>query len=121
MDASESTTGGQEMNVRYVHESPLPGGGKQSSNILWEERFPVRAGTFPPAHPCMANAADFARFKARGYWANPFPEGDGITLDPQRGQSRDEVICDIRECFGWEVVPYFNDGTKELCDALNRI
>lgn len=109
------------MDVRYLHESPLPGGGKQSSNILWKERFPMRAGSFPPAHPCIANETGFAHFKARGYWASAFPEGDGITLDPQRGQNRDEVIRDIRECFGWDVVDYVDDGLKELCEAWNRI
>jgi len=37
----------------------------------------------------------------RGYWISPFPEGDGFTMDLKRGQSREQVLRDIQECFGW--------------------
>ena len=90
------------MLVRYRHEHTLPGGTKAASNILWDGRWPKEAGEFPPDHPCVLQSQQFNQFKERGYWANPFPEGDGITLDPQKGQSAEQVIQDIKECFGWE-------------------
>jgi hypothetical protein len=92
------------MKVRYIHESPLSGGGKQMSNIMWEGNWPMQRGSFPPDHPCVENADAFEQFKQRGYWASPFPEGDGITLDAKLGQSADQVVRDVVECFGWEVV-----------------
>lgn len=91
------------MKVRYIHESPLAGGGKQMSNIMWDEKWPMRGGELPPDHPCETHAGQFAEFKNRGYWANPFPEGDGITLDP-KGKEAERVVRDIEECLGWEVV-----------------
>jgi hypothetical protein len=91
------------MQVRYIHESPLSGGGKQASNIMWEGAWPMKSGKFPDEHPCIVHAQAFERFKQLGYWANPFPEGDGITLDP-KGRIAQEVIKDIQECLGWEVV-----------------
>lgn len=90
------------MKVRYIHESPLTGGGKQASNIMWAGRWPMKAGEFPADHPCVSQQEAFERFKSLGYWANPFPEGDGITLDAN-GRSADQVRSDIMECFGWDV------------------
>lgn len=85
-------------------------------NILWPGKFEARGGRFPPNHPCAAGAEMFGRrgtgeggegqeldaFRARGYWASCFPEGDGITWKPKRGQSDEQCITDIRECFGWD-------------------
>jgi hypothetical protein len=90
------------MVVWYVHKSTA-GGVTQAANILWKEKCPMRADEFPPEHPCVASAAAFTQFKARGYWANSFPEGDGITLDLKNDQSAEEVVKDIEECFGWQV------------------
>ena len=87
----------------FLSATPLPGGGKQSSNILWAGRWPMQAGTHPADHPCVAQAEQAELFRARGYWLNPFPEGDGITLDPRNAQSAEQVVRDIKECFGWEV------------------
>jgi len=92
------------MKVRYIHESPLSGGGKQASNIMWEGRWPMKRGELSSDHPCIAQSQEFESFKERGYWANPFPEGDGITLDPKNGQTAAEVVRDIEECLGWEIV-----------------
>ena len=73
-------------------------------NIIWANRdrgsayyrvskFAPRNGRFPNDHPAAPGAdvtsndrAEFATspslqaFRARGYWASCFPEGDGITL-----------------------------------------
>ena len=83
-------------------------------NILWEGRFPMRGGIFPPNHPCSpgsksgpdmqfggSEALDL--FRSKGYWASCFPEGDGISYKPERGQDMARTIADITECFGWIV------------------
>lgn len=93
-------------------------------NIIWAERdrgsayyrvsrFAMRAGKFPPDHPVggTRHATDSSQggsgstidaFRERGYWASCFPEGDGITWKPERGQTDEQCMVDIRECFGWD-------------------
>ena len=84
-------------------------------NVLWPGKFPMRGGVFPPNHPCAPMTKWYGgrrgqcgtgpaldAFRARGYWASCFPEGDGITWQPERGQSDQQCLADIRECFGWE-------------------
>lgn len=76
----------------------------------------MRGGKFPPGHPVggtsldadgvqMGNCAGMEAFRARGYWASCFPEGDGITFYPELDEDKlaHEVIKDIEECFGWDV------------------
>ena len=37
-----------------------------------------------------------------GYWASPFPEGDGIAFSDESKQKKDiEMLDDFRLCFGW--------------------
>lgn len=37
-----------------------------------------------------------------GYWASPFPEGDGVTLnDETKSIAIDELLEDVRRCFKW--------------------
>lgn len=92
------------MKFRYLHESPLSGGGKQCSNIMWDMvgKWPMKAGEFPKEHPVHAYAGQLEEFKSRGYWLSPFPEGDGFTMDLKNNQSADQVVRDIEECLGWE-------------------
>jgi hypothetical protein len=122
------------MTVRYLHPVCDDQGRRLSSaNIIWAERdggsayyrtskFAMQAGKFPPTHPCapfddeppkdgsqMGGSKALTAFRARGYWASCFPEGDGITLQWWDGtkdlaKTAEEVMQDIRECFGWEVV-----------------
>lgn len=88
-------------------------------------RFAARNGGFTTDHPCapfdkdsyrnpddssqFGNSATLRAFRGRGYWASCFPEGDGITLkwwqdvEPSE-KTAEQVMQDIRECFGWEVV-----------------
>jgi hypothetical protein len=90
-------------------------------NIVWAERnlgsayyrvsrYAMRAGRFPSDHPVAPGAANsndraemgkgpIEAFRARGYWASCFPEGDGITWKPERGQDAAQCLADIRECF----------------------
>lgn len=88
--------------------------GMNNGNIIWKPAYPMRNGKFPPNHP-VAPGAKFGldqigngkmdEFRARGYWASCFPEGDGITWNPLNGQPFDVTLQDIREVFGWEVDP----------------
>lgn len=97
------------MTVIYRHRIQ----GVCYANILWEGRFPMKGGKFPPGHPlsgdgcaggnAYGNHPKLQEFRARGYYASCFPEGDGITVDPLNDQSREQVVQDIEECFGWTV------------------
>jgi hypothetical protein len=97
--------------------------GMGMGNIIWAERnqgssyyrtskFAMRGGKFPPNHPVgggdagaaqMGTGENITKFRERGYWASCFPEGDGITWEPKEGQSDEQCLTDIRECFGWDV------------------
>jgi hypothetical protein len=97
-------------------------------NIIWAERsrgdayyrvsqFGGRNGKFPLTHPVAPGSPVFNltrdtseagdgpmldAFRARGYWASCFPEGDGITWKPRDGEERsdEQSLADIRACFG---------------------
>jgi hypothetical protein len=87
--------------------------GKTYWNILWATqsggkippRFPMKANAFPPHHPVLAGPAGcLDTFRLAGYWASCFPDGDGITFqpnDPERPLA--QVIAEIEAIFGWEV------------------
>jgi hypothetical protein len=90
--------------------------GAGMGNIMWTPSHPMRYGKFPASHPvgggmdspagnmqCGHNDG-MTKFRERGYWASCFPEGDGITWEPKRGQSDEQCMTDIRECFGWDAV-----------------
>jgi hypothetical protein len=91
-------------------------------NIIWAERnlgsayyrvsrYAMRNGRFPADHPVasgearsndraeMGKSTGIEAFRARGYWASCFPEGDGITWKPERGQDDAQCLIDIRDCF----------------------
>lgn len=86
--------------------------GLHYGNIMWPGKYPMRNGRFPKDHPAagtdgfgleMGNGAGIVAFRAKGYWASCFPEGDGITWQPLKDQSDEQCLSDIRECFGWNV------------------
>ena len=100
-----------------------------TGNIIWADRnlgdsyyrvsqFAMRGGRFPATHPVapgdgksndraeMGTGAALDAFRARGYWASCFPEGDGITWKPEREQTDAQCLTDIRECFGWPDVSW---------------
>jgi len=96
-----------------------------SGNIIWAERdrgsayyrvsqFAMKGGQFPVDHPVggthseadgsqMGSGEKIDAFRARGYWASCFPEGDGITFRHEDERTDTQVIKDIEECFGWNV------------------
>ena len=91
-------------------------------NIIWAQRdkgseyyrvskYAMRGGKFPPDHPVgggaagnaqFGNGANIMAFRALGYWASCFPEGDGITWRPLTGQSDEQSMDDIRSAFNWD-------------------
>lgn len=100
-------------------------------NILFPHNHPMRRGKFPPDHPfsdnprpvvmgkCVQTYCDrteeipgqrpvsddaLGRFRAAGYWASCFPEGDGICFDPLEGQTDERILADIENILGFEVV-----------------
>ena len=122
------------MDVEYFHPSRSDEGKFYSdANIIWAKRdqgspyyrtskFGMRAGKFPPNHPCapfnetrgegsqMGGSESLTKFRGRGYWASCFPEGDGICLQwwgdnipSPTDKTAEEVIRDIEECFGWTI------------------
>lgn len=122
------------MKVSYFHPITDSQGKRLSTaNIIWAERdrgnsyyrfsrYVMRDGNFPSDHPCApfdqvsppssqcGSSKALDAFRSRGYWASCFPEGDGITLkwwsdvsEPSE-KTAEEVMRDIEECFGWEVV-----------------
>lgn len=109
-------------------------------NIIWAERnrgsayyrvseYAMRNGKFPPNHPVGGDgygpnsqggdSAGMRAFRERGYWASCFPEGDGITWKPERGQSDAQCLADIRECFGWDAK--WAPGVKLDSDVLREV
>lgn len=105
------------MKVDYL--GPVPGYGL--ANIMWRPFHPARGAfdnVWPKTHPCHGNPKLFVmgpweqpasddplgKFRARGYCASCFPEGDGICLIAiPEGKTTPDVVRDIVECFGWEV------------------
>lgn len=102
-------------------------------NLMFQEKYPMRKGKFPPKHPCAddprpsvsakcrikdrgetewrevpgeqpVSDTPLGRFRARGYWASCFPEGDGITAEALNGQEADQIMRDASECFSVDVV-----------------
>lgn len=124
----------KNLTITYCHPA-IGGDGKRlsSANIIWAERdggtsyyatsrFAMRAGKFPPHHPCapfdddpprnsgqIGGSKKLTAFRDRGYWASCFPEGDGITFKwwedvPEPSEkTAEQVMKDIQDCFGWEV------------------
>jgi hypothetical protein len=97
------------VKVEYYHERP----GAYTGNIIWSPAKPMRGGKFPADHPAAPGVQIFGEqigngkmneFRARGYWASCFPEGDGITMKCERGQNTAQVMSDIKDVFGWDVL-----------------
>jgi len=113
-----------KLKAVYIHEKFANDGKKLChGNIIWAERnegnayyrtsrYAMRGGKFPPFHPVSPNsngsneraemgASDpLKALRERGYWASCFPEGDGITMECQNGQTAEQAFRDIQETLG---------------------
>lgn len=90
--------------------------GIASGNLKWAGKWPMKRGYFPKGHPAAGNGSsddamqhgtspELLAFRARGYWASCFPEGDGITWQPLNGQDDDQALADVRACWPeWRVI-----------------
>lgn len=67
--------------------------GDYAGNLLWP-------GTLPSKHLAALPAA-VAALRARGFWASPFPEGDGITFKTAEGAyvGAEAMLADFRAAF----------------------
>lgn len=77
----------------------------------------MRYGKLPNSHPCHDNPKPMVfsldeqpksddalgKFRALGYYASCFPEGDGICFASPEGKTDEQTIADVVACFGWEV------------------
>ncbi|MCV2362823.1 hypothetical protein LNV23_05085 [Paucibacter sp. DJ1R-11] len=46
--------------------------------------------------------ASLLSIRAAGYWASPYPEGDGVTFDKKpRTQSDEQTLADFQSAFPW--------------------
>jgi hypothetical protein len=90
------------MQVDYYHQSKEP---NIYGNIMWEKSLGQSDSTHPVSS-IGANETDhpLEKFRALGYFASCFPEGDGIAIEDLSGcKTPEEVATDIETCFGWSV------------------
>ena len=110
MTTPKTETTAKPIRVEYFHEIP----GVAQANVMWHGRWPMRNGQFPSRHPVggtsvsdgsmqLGTSNGIAKFRAKGYWASCFPEGDGMIVEVPPERDADAVADDIRECFGWQV------------------
>lgn len=92
-----------------------------NGNIMWQGKFPMSYGVFPKDHPVSpgkarlennysenGNSECMQKFRALGYWASCFPEGDGIVFKHEETKTDEQLMADVRECF-----PMFSSILKE--------
>jgi hypothetical protein len=111
------------MDAMTTHAKVFPyRKGLAYGNVIWIERdqgsayyrtskFAMKNGKFPLSHPIAlgGNSVDgtsqcgggpqITLFRERGYYASCFPEGDGMCWQPLNGQSDEQAMDDLRECF----------------------
>lgn len=65
-------------------------------------------------------SASLGKLRALGYWASPFPEGDGITFSVNEGLTKtdDGVLADFQISFGWVTISSAtnSDGNSVLAE-----
>lgn len=87
------------------------------SNLMFEKSYPL----WSKDHPCHENKIHLmwkelddlkkgiqgndplSKFRAAGYFASCFPEGDGIAFEALKYQSEEQIIKDIESIFGVDV------------------
>jgi len=65
-----------------------------TGNLLWD------AGEALQFKSEIQNSLE--KIRNLGYWASPFPEGDGVTFKDETESKKDiEILNDFRSCFEW--------------------
>lgn len=49
-------------------------------------------------------ALSLSELRGMGYWASPYPEGDGVTFKPEHEQSELQMMSDFINAFPWLVI-----------------
>lgn len=83
-------------------------------NLLWP-------GELPPEHLAALPAALLA-IRAKGYWASPFPEGDGVTFKPVEPATLDAetIFAEFRDAFPFLDLYVLHPGEGQA-SALARL
>ncbi|MBW0147229.1 hypothetical protein [Marinobacter arenosus] len=89
----------------------LPPRENYSGNLLWNKR------EFIDEKAKIEKSLE--KLREIGYWASPFPEGDGITFniyDDSIKRNGEEMLADFQECFDWVVIEktVTQDSNSEL-------
>ena len=81
--------------------------GNYSGNLLW------RKADLPRKDALLSQSLQ--KIVALGYWASPFPEGDGVTFnDKGGGKSGPQVLADFVAAFPWLNVAMGESGDSNL-------
>lgn len=97
--------------LRVDYFAYVPGVGY--GNLCWagphcpvrDPRHPLHGAENPTVFgPPPPSDDKLGRFRARGYFASCFPEGDGIAFQPPEGKTDADIVRDVEDCFGWDVV-----------------
>ena len=76
--------------VQPINVTVTPYGDGCFGNVIWCERN-------------RGSAESIKKFRALGYWASCFPEGDGMAYEPLNGQDYEQCVADVKISFGWDV------------------
>jgi hypothetical protein len=62
------------------------------------------------------------RIRKLGYWASPFPEGDGVTFTDEAKTKKDsEIVKDFQHCFDWlEITVDLTFNRQEAAKKQNQ-
>lgn len=81
--------------------------GNYSGNLLW------RKADLPGKEELLAQSIH--KVAALGYWASPFPEGDGVAFnDKYGGRSGQQVMEDFVAAFPWLIVAIGESGDSNM-------
>ncbi|WP_417442106.1 hypothetical protein [Idiomarina sp.] len=84
------------MEARLIVPRVDESGTKYNGNLVWAK------SDFEGKEDEVSKSLENIRVK--GYWASPFPEGDGVTFSVEDEISKkddDEIFSDFTECFDW--------------------
>ena len=104
--------------IRYLHGTTdmkariIAPNGNFSGNLLWRKAE-------LPGKEALVNES-LKAISAIGYWASPFPEGDGVTFRPNDGKDDrtvEQMLADFQAAFPWLDISASPPGTGNLALA----
>lgn len=87
-----------------MRASLLPPRDNYTGNLVWNREQFIGSG--------KEITKSLNDFRGMGYWASPYPEGDGITFNLNEGISKtpEEMLSDFRRCFEWMEIELAESG-----------